>query len=100
MKKTVTIDNYGEVTVTEGTVVKLDARRVSERLLPSDWEAAEFRFPCWALHSNKVKGVACNVTVTGRTFKAREGQLWIRCKVEFVGDEEPSTFASGWVLVR
>lgn len=100
MMKTTMIENYGEVTVTEGTAVHLDTRRVAERLLPSDWEAAEFRFPCWALGSERVKGVACNVTVTGRTFKVVQGQRWVRCKVEFVGDGEPSTFVGGWVLVR
>lgn len=100
MKKTVTIENYGEVVVTEGTAVQLDTRRVAERLLPCEWEAAEFRYPCWALHAERVKGVACNVTVTGRTFKVVQGHQWIRCKVEFVGDGEPSTFVGGWVMVR
>lgn len=100
MEKKIEIENYGEVTVTEGTAVHLDTRRVAERLLPSDWEAAEFRFPCWALHAEKVKGVACNIAITGRTFKVVQGQRWVRCKVEFVGDGEPSTFVGGWVLVR
>lgn len=87
-----------EVKVAVGTVVKLDARRVSQRLMPSDWDQAQFRFPTWALGPNK--GVACNVVVTGRTFQVREGARWVRCQVEFVGDGEPSTFAGGWVLVN
>jgi hypothetical protein len=87
-----------EVTVEVGTVIKLDARRISEALLPCEWEAADFRFPCWALRNNGITGVACKVVITGRTFQHFEGRIWVRCEVEFVNDGEPSTFAKGWVL--
>jgi hypothetical protein len=88
-----------EVEVKVGTVVKLDARRISEALLPCEWEAADFRFPCWALRNNGITGVACKVEVTGRTLQRVDGRMGVRCTVEFVNDGEPSTFAKGWVIV-
>jgi 5-enolpyruvylshikimate-3-phosphate synthase len=80
-----------DVEVTVGKCVKLDARSVSELLLPCEWEGAQFRFP-------GKQNMACNVKLTGRTFRHYMGALWVRCEVEFVGDGEPSTFAKGWVL--
>ena len=44
-----------------------------------------------------VKEVAVNVTITGRTRIRRQGGYWVRVKIEFVGDGEPSTFTGGWV---
>jgi len=40
---------------------------------------------------------AVNVKVTGRPHYARGGDYRCRCKVEFVGDCEPSTFGGGWI---
>lgn len=42
--------------------------------------------------------MAVNVKVTGRTVQRRKGGLWVRVQVTFVGDDEPSTTTSGWVL--
>ena len=80
------------VEVKVGSMVRLDERSWTESLLPCEWEAAEFRFP-------GKQNMACNVTVTGRTFQRRDGGMWVRCQVEFVNDGEPSTFAKGWLAV-
>jgi hypothetical protein len=37
--------------------------------------------------------------ITGRTVKRRMGDEWVRVRIEWVGDCEPSTFCSGWLLV-
>jgi hypothetical protein len=39
-----------------------------------------------------------NVVVTGRTWQRREGDYWVRVRIEFVGDGEPSVFVGGWLL--
>jgi hypothetical protein len=44
--------------------------------------------------------VAVNVKITGKTPTRRNGSLWYRVKVEFVGDGEPSTFSGGWFLLN
>lgn len=44
--------------------------------------------------------VAVNVYVTGRTLQRPFGVYggwWVRTKIEFVGDGEPSVFESGWI---
>jgi hypothetical protein len=79
---------------------KLEGRSVSERLLPSDWDAAAFRYPAASLGPDG--SVAVNVELTGRTLQRRpySDDLWIKARVEFVGDGEPSRFASAWLLAR
>ena len=95
------------VTPEVGSVVNLDGPRHGEELLEGDawsvsgYDGCDFRFPCNP--AGPIKSVACNVVVTGRVCQKAfgvDGGLWIRCKVEFVGDCEPSTFASGWMLVK
>ena len=45
-----------------------------------------------------IKEVAVNVTITGRKRIRRQGGYsYVRVRIEFVGDGEPSTFTGGWV---
>lgn len=90
---------YGnEIEVEVGSVIKPDGWGLSERLQSSDWDRAQFRLPTG--HQICSLQLAVNVAVTGRTLQRREGDLWVRVKIEFVGDCEPSTFHSGWMLYR
>lgn len=88
---------YGnEVEVNVGSIIRPDKWRFAEKLVASEWDAAKFRIP---LSSNgPIKSLAVNVTVTGRTYQRREGNYWVRVQIEFVGDGEPSTYSSGWML--
>ena len=56
----------------------------------------QFRIP---MYNNRFK-VAVNVQVTGKTPTKRNGAYWFRCKVEFVGDGEPSQFSGGWIILH
>lgn len=74
-----------------------------ERLLPCEvqqpigegWPGADFRLTS---HNTGLE-LAVNIVVTGRTFQRYGGELWVRVRVEFVGDCEPSTFVSAWMKV-
>jgi hypothetical protein len=89
---------YGQqVEAKVGSYVVPELWRIGGRLMPSDWEPAQFRLPTGQA---VVTSVAVNVTVTGRTMQRRQGSLYVRCQVEFVGDGEPSTFSGGWLLVE
>jgi hypothetical protein len=82
-----------------GSYVEMDGQSCGEFLLPcKDWDAADFRWPNPILDWRESRAIACNVHVTGRTVQYRQGTRWVRCKIEFVGDGEPNTFASGWIL--
>lgn len=99
---------YGrECRAAVGSLVKLDgSRRFPERLLPGDdnvchgWPGCDFRYPNPVPGWEKKHAIACNVTVTGKTLQRRDGSLWVRCRVEWVGDCEPSTFSGGWLRVE
>lgn len=86
-----------------GSYIKLDARNIGEKLLPGDdfcdsgYPGCEFRFPLSG--GGPIKSVAVNVKVTGRTIQYRQGSMWIRVQIEWVGDCEPSTYSGGWMLV-
>jgi len=79
--------------------VMLDSWRVSETLLDSEWDKAQFYL---TMPRTRMKR-AVNITVTGRTFQKPNGKYGpeaVRIKIEFVGDGEPSTFAGGWLIKR
>ena len=86
---------------TIGSVIMLDTGRVEQLLDCDDWDRADFRFP------NPVQGwevshaIACNVHITGRTikFNASTGDFHVRVQIEWVRDDEPSTFSGGWMFV-
>lgn len=43
---------------------------------------------------------AVRVEITGRAVSRWAGGYWLRGRVEFCGDGEPSTFAPCWLLLR
>lgn len=91
------------ITPEVGDVVIIDGKTISERLLPGDpepfgdgWPGCDFRYPLHACD------IAVNIHVTGRTVQFnKNGNYggWVRVKVEWVGDCEPSTFTGGWLRV-
>ena len=84
--------NVGDYLVPDGW-----ESRIGENLVESDgysdssFPGCQFRLPCQDCM------VAVNVMVTGRK-PDRDG--FYRCKIEWVGDGEPSTFSGGKVLLR
>lgn len=86
-----------------GDVVEPDGR-ICVRLHPGDkfsdssYPGCQFRVP--VENGGPIKSLAVNIKVTGRGWKWRPGtdQSWVRCRIEYVGDGEPSTYASGWLL--
>ena len=91
---------YGlHATVKEGSVIQLPSGRMEQLKLDHSepcpgWPGAQFRLPCPI-----GRMIAVNVTITGRTIQRRGGADWVRVKLEWVGDCEPSTFSKGWLLV-
>lgn len=61
----------------------------------SEFPGCQFRLPTQNCHPYEL---AINITVTGRDFWVPTyGQYRCRCKIEFVGDGEESTFSGGWL---
>jgi hypothetical protein len=89
-----------EYTVKPGDVLEQDGK-ISERLLPGDdfsdssYPGCQFRLPVFG---GPIKSVAVNIKVTGRTWQWRGDRCYVRVRIEFVGDGEPSTFGSGWLM--
>jgi len=89
-----------------GSLIKLDGSPRYERLLPGDdnvcpgWLGCDFRYPNPLQGWEKQHAIACNVSVSGNTLQRRGGDLWVRVRIEWVGDCEPSTFSGGWLRVN
>ena len=91
---------YGtEVEAKVGSCIRPDGWRFGSRLVPSDWDRAQFRLlrPN-AFPSDPIQSLAVNIVITGRTWQRRQGDYWVRLRIEFVGDGEPSVFVGGWML--
>jgi hypothetical protein len=87
-------------------IIKLDGKtqtgysRIAEALYPcDDWDRAEFRYPNPIADWRKKHATACNVKLTGKAIISAEGALWRRGQVEWVQDDEPSTFSGCLVKV-
>ena len=85
--------------------VKLDSYIVPDGwtfggiVIASDWDKADFCLTKSASYAgDPIESLAVNVTITGSTWQRRQGDYWIRVKIEFVGDGEPSVFSGGWML--
>ena len=90
-----------------GAYVILDHKNIGELLMPGDpepvgdgWPGCDFRFPNPIFEWREKHAIACNVHVTGRTLQLRDSCSFVRVKVEWVGDCEPSTYCGGWMKVR
>lgn len=95
-----------EVTPRIGSYVQPDAWKHGEKLVASDWDQAQFRIPtgiraggAFTMTPSGYVEIAINVEVTGRTWQRAPytGTLRVRCRIEFVGDGEPSSFSGGWL---
>lgn len=80
-----------------GAYVVPEQWRFGNLLQASDWRRAQFRLPTNS--GGPISSLAVNISITGRTIQRRQGDNYIRVNIEFVGDGEPSTFASGWMKV-
>ena len=82
-----------------GDFVKPDEWKIGETLVASDgfkdatFPGCSFRMPAGA----GLYQLAVNVTVTGKN-PNRAGM--VRCRIEFVGDGDASTFAGGWIALK
>lgn len=65
-------------------------------LLESNWDAADFRLSVG--DGGPIRSLACNVEVTGKTLVRKDGREWVRCTVIYVGDGEPDTKVSGFMM--
>jgi hypothetical protein len=93
-----TIDN-ARYTVQPGTVIKLD-NGCEREIGRADWlEGVEGWDHIKHAWPTVIGPVAIIVDITGRTIQYKPGRMLLRVRVEFVGDGEPSTFASGWAYV-
>lgn len=89
---------YGrELEVAVGSHVKPDGWQIGGSLQASDWSEADFYLPTNS--GGPIKALAVNVTITGYTLKRMMDSQYVRVKIEFVGDGEPSTFSGGWLHV-
>ena len=91
-----------------GACVELDDCRIGEGLLEGDradvlhncseWSGCDFRWPNPVPAWRTSRAIAVNVSIVGRTLQRRAGCYWVRVRLEWVGDCEPSTFSRGWML--
>ena len=63
----------------------------SEPLIPCDWDKAQHRHPNPVPEWRWKHAIACNLIITGRSAKLKDGNYWITGKVIWVGDGEPDT---------
>lgn len=88
-----------DATPEPGRVIRMDNWRLTTTLTACEVpELAAFR----VLTPNTQQNLAVNVTVTGRkpVKTAYSDAHWVRIKIEFVGDGEPSTFHGGYMKIR
>jgi len=82
-----------------GDVIEADGWRIGQTLdagddfVDSGFPGCQFRV--WM--GGGVFHVAVNVEVTGKPHYRGYGRCRSRCRIEFVGDCEPSTFTRGWL---
>ena len=88
-----------------GDIIRIKDRPVCEKLMPGDdfsdsgYPGCQFRILVNG-GMGPIPSVAVNVKVTGKTPVRYNGDYWLRCQIEFVGDCEPSTFCSGFIKER
>jgi hypothetical protein len=87
------------VEINVGSIIENAAGR-TEKLLPSDWDKANFRFPNPIWDWRETHAIACNIQITGRTFQYRQGDYYVKVRIEWVGDGEPNSYSEGWAKVN
>jgi hypothetical protein len=87
------------VNVTRGSVVQIDGGRCEPLFACTDWDQAEFRWPNPIHEWREKHAIACNIEITGRTFQYRRSNWCVRVRIIWVGDGEPNTSCTGWLLI-
>lgn len=81
-----------------GDYVKPDQWVMGDKLTFSDgFSDGSFPGCDFRLMSHLGYNLAVNIIITGRTVRSN-GK--VRCKIEFVGDGEPSVFTRGWIKLN
>ena len=76
-----------------GYYVQPDGWRFGECLKPSSWDKAKFYLPTG--YDFGIKEIATNIYISGRKFIHKDGNIYVRVQIEFVGDGEPNTYTYG-----
>lgn len=96
MTKTINGTTYE---VTEGTYIELDGQAVGKCLRRADWlegvPGYEDISVAWPNPVFEDRAGAVKVEITGRTVQYQCGEAFVRVRVEFLDDDEPSTFVGG-----
>jgi len=91
-----------KITAQVGDFVEPDEWRIGETLDKAD-DFSDGSFPgCqFRMHSYTADAdLAVNIKVTGKPHLHGYDRYKSHCKIEFVGDGEPSTFAGGWIYTK
>ena len=86
---------------TSGAVLRMDDDRTFVAKRTDEPRADRFFAGCdWRLGLS-LHEIAINLRITGRTIQMRnhDDAGWVRCRIEYVGDCEPSTFTRAWLRV-
>ena len=83
-----------------GEMIKADLWPFPEKLLEDDGFKDDGFPGCQFRYKNFCSGwlIAVNVKVTGKPHYNGLDRYKSRCKIEFVGDCQPSTFTGGWIF--
>jgi len=68
----------------------------------SSFAGCQFRLPtnrCLGQDDKPIK-LAVNIKITGKPRSVAYGRYKSRCKIEFVGDGEPSIFSGAWLYTN
>ena len=84
-----------------GNYIKKDGVELGERVFGcDDWDRADFRWPNPIGEWRESHAVACKIKVTGRVAQWFGGESWMRVRIEWVQDDEASTFSGGYVMIE
>jgi hypothetical protein len=89
-----------------GARILIDGWRMTETLVPSDWDRAPFRITtkqrsggAYLPTPSGMIELACRVDVTGRSVQIVNGSCAVRVRVALINDDEPDSILSGWMFV-
>lgn len=87
------IINGWKVEAKVGYYVHPDGWRFGECLASSDWDDANYYLPTG--YDFGIKQIATNIYISGGKMIHKDGAIYIRVQVEFVGDGDPNTYVYG-----